>query len=77
MILAFVSKLDLKMHYINIRAQNIKDSTFKIFEIILPSFWIKDKLSQACCFQESFLLTYISMEVILDMLFLTINNANI
>lgn len=36
--LTYAAKLDLKIYYINVKAQKIDSSILKIFEIILDSF---------------------------------------
>lgn len=46
MTLAFVLKLGLKFWSTNIRAYKIHGSTFKLFEIALASFCIKDKCNK-------------------------------
>ena len=45
--------------------------------MVLADFQVEDKLGRARFFQETFLLADISMEVVLGMPFLTLNNANI
>ena len=45
--------------------------------MVLASFQVEDKLESARFFQETFLLANISAEVVLDMLFLTLSNADI
>ena len=45
--------------------------------MIIAGFQVEDKLGRARFFQESFLLAETSMEVVLGMLFLTLNNADI
>ena len=77
MALAYVSKLGLKVHSTDVRAQKIDGSTLKTFGMILASFQVKDKLGKARFFQKSFLLADISAKVVLGMLFLTFNNANV
>ena len=45
--------------------------------MVFAGFQVEDKLGRARFFQKSFLLAETSMEVVLGMLFLTFNNANI
>lgn len=47
---AYTAKLYLKVYPTDIRAQKIDGSTLKIFEMVLASFQIKDKLSKAYFF---------------------------
>ena len=77
MTIAYVSKLGLKVHPINVRAQKIDGSTLEIFRIVLASFQVEDKLRRAWLFQETFLVANISAEVVLGMLFPTLCNANV
>ena len=76
MALGYVSKLGLKVRLTNVRAQKINGSTLKIFEIVLASFYIKDKLAKPLFFQKTFLLADLSIEVVLEMPFLMLSNAN-
>lgn len=48
-----------------------------MFEIVLASFQIKDKLRKIQFFRKTFLLTDISVEIILNIFFLIFNNTNI
>ena len=73
----YASKLGLQVCHTNIRAQIIDGSTLKIFGMVLASFQVKDKLGRTRFFQETFLLADISTEVVLDMFFLTLSNANV
>lgn len=45
--------------------------------MVLASFQVEDKLGRARFFQEIFLLADISVEMVLGMPFLTVNNADI
>lgn len=74
---AYILKLGFKTCNINVKAQKIDSSTLKMFQIVLTSFQVKDKLGKARFFQKIFLLIDVSIEVILRMLFLILNNANI
>ena len=74
---AYVLKLGFKVYPTNIGAQKIDSSILKIFEMVLGSLQIEDKLGRAPFFQETFLLTNISIEIVLGMLFLILSNANV
>lgn len=73
----YTAKLGLKVRPIEIGVQKINDSTFEIFRIVLASFQVKNKLSQARFLQKIFLLVNINGEIVLNMPFLTFNNADI
>lgn len=61
----------------NIKAQQIDSSTFKIFKMILASFQIENNLKRVWFFQQTFLLTDTSIEIILKMLFFILSNVDI
>lgn len=48
-----------------------------MIEIVLASFWIKNKLKRVQFFQKTFFATNTNMVVILGIFFLTLNNADI
>ena len=77
MILAYASKLGLKVQKTDIRVQKIDNSSLETYKIVIAAFQVLDKLGRACFFYEIFLLANISMNVVLRILFLTLNNANI
>lgn len=77
MIPIYVAKLCLKICYTNVGAWKIHNFTFKMFEIVLASFQIENKLGKTRFFQKSFLLTDISVQMVLEIFFLTFSNANI
>lgn len=76
-ILSYMAQLDLKVWSTNIKAQKIDILTFKIFEIVLTSFQVKDKLGRTHFFQTTFLIVNISMAMTLSILFPTFNNRNV
>ena len=73
----YAAKLGLKIRHTNVKAQKIDGSTFETFGIVLASFRMEDKLERARFFQEMFLLADISIEVVLEIFFLTLSNTNI
>ena len=77
MILVYALKWGFQVYHIDIRAQKIDGSTLKIFKMVIASFQVEDKLRSARFFRETFLLADISVEVVLDMLFLTFSNADV
>ena len=73
----YALKLGLKVCPTNGRAQKIDESTPETFEIVLASFQVEDKLGKARFFQEMLLLADFSVEVVLEMPFLTLSNTDI
>ena len=76
MILVYTSILILKVWRIVVDAHKIDRSFFKTFGIIIASFQILVKLNRVWFFQKTFLLTDISIKVILKMLYLIFSNRN-
>ena len=74
---AYALKLGFQVRRTNVGVQKIHGSILEMFGIILASFQVKDKLGQARFFQETFLLADLSVEVVLEMPFLTFSNADI
>ena len=74
---AYVAKLGLKVCSTNIGAQKIDGSLLRTFGIVIAGFPVEDKFGIARFFQELFLLADTSMEVVLEMLFLTFGNVDI
>ena len=77
MILGYALKLGLKIRPNNNKVQKIDNSTFEMFGIVLASFQVEDKLKKVCFFQKTFLLADFSIGLVLEMLFLTLSNADI
>ena len=74
---AHITKLSFKVWRINVGAEKIDGSLLAIYRMVIAAFQALYKLGRACFFQESFLLSDTSMEVILGMPFLTFSNADI
>ena len=77
MIPGYALKLGLKICPTNVEGQKIDGSTLEMFEMVLARFQVEDTLEGARFFQETFLLADLSVEVVLRMPFLTVNNADI
>lgn len=71
-----MSKLGFKVWATSIETQKIDSSTFQTFGIIFASFQVEDKLERACFFQEIFLVTDTSIEVIFGISFLSLSDAD-
>lgn len=77
MTLAYAIKLDLTIQPTNIKAQKIDNSIFMIFGMVLTGFWVDNKLDRSYFFQKTFLPRNIGMEMVFDILFSILSNANI
>ena len=75
--LGYALKLGLKICSTNGGAQKIDNSTLKTFEMVVASFQVEDKLGRTRFFQKTFLLADLSVKVVLRMLLLILNNADI
>ena len=77
MTLAYPKQLGLQVWKTDVGAQKIDGSLLQIFGMVIAGFQVENKLGRARFFQESFLLAETSMEVVPQMSFLTLSNANI
>ena len=74
---AFTQKLGLYIRKTNVKAQKIDSSTFETFRMMIAEFQLEDKGGRPRFFQEIFLMTNTKFELILEMPFLKISNANV
>ena len=74
---AYTSKLGFRVRHTDVGAQKIDGSTLQTFGMVLANFQVEDKLGRTRFFQETFLLPNISAEIVLDMPFLTLSNADV
>ncbi len=77
MIQTFAHYLVFKIRNTNIGGQKIDGITLKTYKIVVFTFSISDKDNKERFFKKSFLLADIKSNVVLGILFLTINNADI
>ena len=75
--LDYAWKLGLKIWKTNIRAKKMDGSTLKTFGMVNADFQIEDKVNRPRFFQKIFLVINTKFEVILKILFLKINNADV
>lgn len=76
-VIAYMAKLGLKIQLIDVKIQKIDCSTLEIFDMVLVSFQVKNKLGQPLLLQKIFLVANTNVTMILGMLFLTHSNVNI
>ena len=74
---AFAYQLGLAIWKTNVGAQKINGTTLKTYGIIFFTFFVSNKDGRERFFEESFLLVNIKPEIVLEMLFLTMSNANV
>ena len=74
---AYATKLGLRARKIDVGAQKIDGSHLDTFGMVIADCSVKDKLGRVRFFQETFLLANIGLEVVLEMLFLTLSKADI
>lgn len=77
MTLVYTLKLGFRVRKTNVGAQKIDKSPLETFDIVIVSFLLQNNLEKARFFQEPFLLTNTSMEMVLEMLFLTFSEADV
>ena len=74
---AHAAHLGLKVRVTDVGAQKIDGSSLATYGMVIAAFQVVDKLGRSRFFQETFLLADISMEVVLDMLFLSFSNTDV
>ncbi len=72
----YVAKLGLINQKTNVGAQKIDGLLLVTYKMILVDFSVQNKLGKDWFFEETFLFTDTSIEVVLGMLFLALSNAN-
>ena len=77
MSLAYTKKLDLKTWKTNVGAQKIDGFALKIFRMVIADFQVENKSGRPRFFYKTFLVAHTKFEMILEMSFLKINNANV
>lgn len=77
MTLSYVAKLGFTPQKTIIGTQKFDSSAFKTYKMVTAKFLVHNKLDKAWFFEETFLLANTGIEVILEMLFLYISNANL
>lgn len=73
----YAARLGLDVRPTNVGAQKIDGSALKTYEIVTTGFLVYDKLDRVQFFEKTFLLANISIEVVLEMPFLSFSNINI
>ncbi len=74
---AFTSQLGLKIWITYITAQKIDGTTLEIYRIVVSIFSVSNKDSWERFFEETFLLANVKSDIIVEMLFLTMSNADV
>ena len=73
----YTTKLGLHARKIDVGLQKIDEFYLDTFKIMIANRSVKNKLEKIQFFQKAFLLANISLEVVLEMLFLTFSKADI
>ena len=74
---AYIERLGLKTRKTNIGAQKIDGSALETFGIVIADFQVEDKGGRPRFFQKTFLVADTKFEVILEMPFLKLSNADV
>ena len=73
----FAQQLGFKIRKTNVGAQKIDSTTLETYGIVVSTFSMSDKDRKERFFEESFLLADVSPDIVLEMHFLTMRNANV
>ena len=74
---AYVKRLSLKTEKTNVGVKKIDGSALETFEMVIAHTQIEDKGGRFRFFQETFLMANTKFEVVLEIIFLKISNANV
>ena len=74
---AYAAHLGLKVRVTDVGTQTIDGSSLATYNMVIATFQVVNKLGRSRFFQKTFLLTDISIKVVLAMPFLIFSNANI
>ena len=75
--LAFASQLGLKIRKTNVGAQKIDGTTLETYGMVVSTFSMSDKNGTERFFEKSFPLTEVNLEIVFEIPFLTMSNANV
>ena len=75
--LIFVKQLGFSIKPIDIEVQKINDNTLNTYGIVVAAFWVTNKANQVKFCEKTFLIVNVSLEVILEIYFLSLSSANI
>lgn len=73
----FAQKLGLRVRLIDIEAQKIDDIMLDTYGMLVAIFLVIDKVNQLKFFKKIFLMTNVSLEIVLRMPFVILSNTNI
>ena len=73
----FAKQLGLPVRLTDVGAQKIDSTTLDIYEMVVATFSVVDKVNQVRFFEETFLVANVSTEVVFGILFLTLSGADI
>ena len=74
---AFAKELGLPIKLTDVGVQKIDGTTLDTYKIVVAVFSMKNKAHWIKFFKEIFLVANVSLKVVLGMLFLTLNSANV
>lgn len=73
---AYVVKLGLTTQKTSVEVQKIDGSKLEVYDMVLASFLLQDRLERVWFFKKIYLLADTSIEVILEMSFLALSNTH-
>ena len=74
---SFVKQLGLPIRLTDVEAQKIDSITLEIYGMVVTAFSMVDKANRGRFFEKTFPVINVSLEVVLGMLFFTLNDADI
>ena len=74
---AYAKKLGLQIQKIDIGTQKINGSTLETYDMVIAGFQVQDKFRKTRFFQETLLAADTSVEVVLEISFLTFSKVKV
>ena len=75
--LTFAKELDLSIRPIDVEAQKINGTMLDTFGMVISAFSVMNKANQVKFFEKTFLVANVSLEIVLEILFLILSGANV
>ena len=75
--LTFAEKLGLVIQITNIGTQKINGTIFETYKMVVAAFSVIDQANRVRFFEKTFLVAYVSPDIVFGMLFLTLSGADI
>ena len=74
---AYAKKLSLRVWKTNVGSRKIDESTLETYSMVIAGFQVQNKFGKAKFFQNTFLVSDTSVEIVFEMLFLAFSKVKV